>query len=120
MSALVMVVEDTLDSQILAKKILQNAGYNAIITGDAKSTLDMCSQVTPDIIMMDISLPDMSGKDLAKKLRKIDKLKEIPIIATTAHAFIEEEEAIYKNGMNGFLSKPFSPSQLIKKIKKYI
>lgn len=120
MNELILVVEDTPDSQILAKKILQHAGYNVLIAENAKSAIKLCEQITPNIILMDISLPDMSGKELTLVLRKEQRLANIPIIAATAHAYEQEKEEIIKVGMNGFLTKPFTPKQLIDKVGEFL
>ena len=117
---LILIVEDNEDNYILADKILSHFGYQTVIKSTGKDTLEWCDNNKPSLILMDISLPDIEGTEVTKRLRLKKEFNEIPIVALTAYAMDSELQKAIDAGCNSFLTKPFLPMDLIKKIKEYL
>ncbi len=117
---LILIVEDNEDNYTLAKKILTHFGYEVVIKSTGKDALFWCNQNIPSLILMDISLPDIEGTDVTKKLRLKSEYKNVPIIALTAYAMESELQKAIHSGCNSYLTKPFMPMDLIKKVKEFI
>ena len=116
----ILIVEDNEDNSILAEKILHHYGFKTYVVPNGKSAVDYCENHFPDLILMDLSLPDIDGMEVTRILRKRPEYRIIPIIALTAHAMIGIQESTQEAGMNDFIAKPFLPKDLIIIIKKYL
>lgn len=116
----VLIVEDNEDNSLIAEKILNYYGFETAITSHGKEALQYCETHLPDLILMDLSLPDIDGLELTRQLRKIPEFQKVPIIALTAHAMREILEAAQKAGLDDFLTKPFMPNDLINLVNKYL
>jgi len=114
----VLLVEDNRLNQILAQKVLSDWGWEVDIADNGLIAIEKIEKQNFDLVLMDIQLPEMDGYEAARYIReKMPTPKSvIPIIAMTAHAISGEEEKCYKAGMNGYVSKPFNPNNLYKKI----
>lgn len=119
-SKMVLIVEDNEDNSLLAEKILTYYGFQAVIAATGAAALDYCETHHPDLILMDLSLPDIDGFEVARLLRGKTYFQKLPIIAITAHAMHGIEEMALQVGMNDFLTKPFLPNDLIVIVKKYL
>jgi CheY-like chemotaxis protein len=117
---LILIVEDNEDNYVLADKILKHTGFNTCIKSTGKEVLDWCQNNVPDLILMDISLPDIEGTEVTKTLRTMNAFHNIPIIALTAYAMESELKKAIDSGCNSYLTKPFMPMDLIKKVKEYL
>lgn len=117
MSATILVVEDEPGIQEVLKFNLGLHGHAVIAAGDAEEALKRLSDTLPDLILLDWMLPGMSGIDLARKLRADSRLKQIPIIMLTARA--EERDTVLglETGADDYITKPFSPRELMARIK---
>jgi len=112
----ILLVEDNAVNQEITLSFLQNEGHHvdAVFTGgDAISKVSLYCY---DLILMDVSLPDIDGLEATRRIRLDKNGQTVPIIAISAHVFKEEVEQYLQSGMNGFLAKPFSPRQLSKAI----
>ncbi|MBA2368668.1 MAG: response regulator [Candidatus Protochlamydia sp.] len=116
----VLIVEDNEDNSIIAEKILKYYGFDTAVSSHGKEALRYCETHLPDLILMDLSLPDIDGLELTRQLRKIPKFQNVPIIALTAHAMHEILEASQKAGLDDFLTKPFLPNDLINLVNKHL
>ena len=118
----VLLVEDNPDSSMLTEKILSFNKYVTKITDTGKNTLEYINSCTekPDIILMDITLPDIDGSELTKQILQKEGFENIPVIAVTGHAEKEVEEKAKSSGCKAVLVKPFTPDQLIQIIEQYI
>lgn len=105
-----LVVEDNEANFILVREILRHLGWRAEQAATAKQLHDILSRFSPDLIVMDISLPDGDGLELTRKLRT-DGLKA-PIVVMSAHAFAEVRHKAVEAGANAFFPKPFDLSEL--------
>lgn len=117
----ILVAEDNKINQILLNKILLKFDFNTKIVDDGSMVLDALKKDTYDILLLDIHMPVLDGYGTAKAIRNSDEVyKEIPIIALTAAAIIDEQEKCKAYGMNEYISKPFKQKHLLETIYKYI
>ncbi len=120
MENVILIVEDNTDNSLLVSKILEHAKYQTKVVETGKETLEYCATTTPALILLDISLPDMDGFEVAKALREQEATKNTPIIAITAHVMEGIEEESKKAGCNEYVAKPFMPKDLVALVGKYI
>lgn len=109
----VLVVEDNFDNQQLTSWILEDNGYSVCCTDSAEEALELLELNRFDIILMDVHLPGMDGKEATRKIRGAEHLKDIPVIALTAHVMQSELESIAESGVDDILTKPFDEQILI-------
>lgn len=117
---LVMIVEDNDLNLKLFRDLLEAHGYATMHTRDGFQVLDLVRNKRPDLILMDIQLPEVSGIEVTGWLKADDTLKSIPIIAITAFAMRGDEEKIRAGGCDDYLSKPIAVHQFIATVKKYL
>ena len=117
---LVMIVEDNELNLKLFRDLLEAHGYATLHTSDGFQVLDLARQNHPDLILMDIQLPEVSGIEITGWLKAYTELKVIPIIAVTAFAMRGDEEKIRAGGCDDYLSKPIAVHQFIATVKKYL
>jgi two-component system cell cycle response regulator DivK len=96
----------------LLEMTLRANSYTLLKATDGKEALDMAVKEHPDLIIMDIQLPKMSGLDVTKKLRQVPEFNDIPIIALTAYAMKGDKEKFIEAGCNAYLSKPINTREL--------
>ncbi len=115
-----MIVEDNELNMKLFHDLLDAHGIGVIQTRDGREVLDIARAQKPDLILMDIQLPEVSGLDVTKWLKADAELKTIPVIAITAFAMKGDEEKIREGGCEDYISKPISVMQFLDKVKKYL
>lgn len=115
----VLIVEDNPDNMITIKAILKE-GFSVTEAVDGERALKMIQTQLPDIILLDMSLPKVSGKEIVKILKENNVTKEIPIIAVTAQAMKGDSEKFINAGCDDYVSKPINAELLIKKIRKHL
>jgi len=115
----VLVVEDNADNMITIKALLRD-GYIVIEAVNAKESIEMASEHVPDLILMDIALPDASGIDAFRQIRTIPRLVSVPVIALTASAMRQDREAILAYGFDGFIAKPIIEAEFFVKIQEVL
>jgi two-component system cell cycle response regulator DivK len=115
----VLIVEDNAFNLKLLDDLLQAAGYNTLKATDGGQALSMAREFTPDVILMDIGLPDMSGIDVTREIRASSDLKDIPIIAVTAYAAPEDEAAIRHAGCDDYIAKPISAPVFLRMVRRH-
>ena len=116
----VMIVEDNELNMKLFRDLIEAAGYDTIQTRNGLEALDLAREHRPDLILMDIQLPEVSGLEVTKWLKEDDELHTIPIIAVTAQAMSGDEEKALEAGCNDYLSKPIDEDLLMEKIQKLL
>ncbi len=117
MSATVLIVEDESAIQELISYNLRNAGYIALCADSAEQAAVMVNDVLPDLILLDWMLPNMSGIEFARSLRRGQRTKQIPIIMLTARVDESDKVTGLEIGADDYITKPFSPRELIARIK---
>ncbi len=120
MSKTVLIVEDNELNMKLFHDLLEAHGVNTIETYDGKNVLDLAREHKPDLILMDIQLPEISGLEVTKMLKADDDLKHIPVIAVTAFAMKGDEQKIREGGCEDYISKPISVVSFMETIGHYI
>ena len=115
----ILIVEDVEMNRDLLIQLLED-DYELVEATDGKQGLEVAQREKPDLILLDISLPEMDGWEVTKRVRADAQLKTIPIIAVTAHAMAGDEEKAYAQGCNAYLSKPIDEDELWAKVAQHI
>ena len=116
----VMIVEDNELNMKLFNDLLEAQGYETVQTSNGLRALDLAREHYPDLILMDIQLPEVSGLEVTKWLKEDDSLARIPVIAVTAFAMKGDEERIRQGGCEAYISKPISVMRFIELVKTYL
>jgi len=116
----VLLVEDNEINQQVAKEILEGAGLNVALANNGQEAVNAVKESNYDAVLMDVQMPVMDGYTATREIRKDDRLKELPIIAMTAHAMAGDEDKSLQAGMNGHVTKPIDPDQLFVTLQKWI
>ena len=116
----VLIVEDNELNMKLFHDLLEAHGYNIIGTRDGMEALRISRDSRPDLILMDIQLPEVSGLEVTKWIKEDDRLKSIPVIAVTAFAMKGDEEKIREGGCEAYIAKPISVTNFLETVKKYL
>jgi len=116
----VLVVEDNELNMKLFHDLLEAHGYNILQTKDGIDALRIAREEHPDLILMDIQLPEVSGLEVTRWIKEDDSLKEIPVIAVTAFAMKGDEEKIRDGGCEAYISKPISVAHFIETVQRFL
>ncbi len=103
---IVLYIEDTFENRVLIRRILQADGFTVLEAESAHHAFQVLETETPDLILMDINMPDMDGYTLTQRLRDIPRLAHIPIIALTANVMRGDRERTLEAGCDGYIQKP--------------
>ena len=120
MSKTVMIVEDNELNMKLFHDLLEAHGYRTVGTRNGIEALDLARKHRPDLILMDIQLPEVSGLEVTKWLKEDDELKSIPVIAITAFAMKGDEERIREGGCEAYISKPISVAYFLETVRRFL
>ncbi len=120
MSKKVLIVEDNELNMKLFHDLLEAHGIGTVQTKDGHNVLKMAREEKPDLILMDIQLPEISGLDVTRWLKEDDELKSIPVIAVTAFAMKGDEQKIREGGCEDYISKPISVTKFLETVRKYL
>ena len=116
----ILYVEDNPDNVYMLTRRLKKKGFELIIAGDGQEGIDKAIEESPDLILMDLSLPTMDGWTATAKIKKIEGVKDIPIIALSAHAMPEHRDRAIKAGCSDYDTKPVDINRLLSKMEQYI
>ena len=116
----ILYVEDNPDNIYMLTRRLKKKGFEMIIAGDGQEGIDTALVEKPDLILMDLSLPTMDGWTATEKIKKMDEIKDIPIIALSAHAMPEHRDRAIKAGCSDYDTKPVDIKRLLGKIGQCI
>ena len=120
MAKTVLIVEDSDLNMRLFNDLLEAFGYRTVKTKDGRQALPLAREHRPDLIVMDIQLPDISGLEITDRLKKDPDLKKIPVVAVTAFAMRGDEQKIMAAGCDAYLSKPISVTTFLETIRKFV
>ena len=120
MSKTVLIVEDNELNMKLFNDLLEAHGYKTVKTREGTKVLELTRASNPDLILMDIQLPEVSGLDLIRWLKDAEDLNHIPVIAITAFAMKGDEDRIRETGCEDYISKPISVLSFIETVRKYL
>lgn len=116
----ILIVEDNDLNMKLFNDLLQAHGYNTLQAIDGGEALGMAREHHPDLILMDVQLPEISGLEVTKRLKSDDDLKSIPVVAVTAFAMKGDEEKMLNGGCEGYISKPISVPNFLDTVAKFL
>ena len=120
MSKCILVVEDQEDNRQIVRDLLTTTDYEVMEAENGEEALAAVAKQRPDLILMDIQLPIMDGYEATRRIKADPGLERIPIIAVTSYALSGDEEKARAAGCDDFVPKPFSPRELLAKIRKYL
>lgn len=120
MARKILIVDDEPDILRATKVRLISLGYDVITASDGKDVIAIIQTGMPDLVLLDLWLPGMSGDEICLKLKADDKLKHIPVVMFTASSNFDISNKVREIGANGYLIKPFTSEELIQTIKKFI
>jgi two-component system, cell cycle response regulator DivK len=120
MSKRILVVEDQPDNRQIIRDMLAGTDYEIVEAEDGEQALAAVAKQRPDLILMDIQLPVMDGYEATRRIKADPALRSIPIIAVTSYALSGEEKKARAAGCDDYVPKPFSPRQLLAKIRLYL
>ncbi|MFT5540339.1 MAG: two-component system cell cycle response regulator DivK [Alphaproteobacteria bacterium] len=120
MSRKVLIVEDNELNMKLFHDLLEAHGYATVQTRNGMEAVGLARLHRPDLILLDIQLPEISGLEVTKQLKQDDELKSIPVIAVTAFAMKGDEEKIREGGCEAYISKPISVTTFMETIQKVL
>jgi len=120
MAKTILIVEDDVLSMKLETDVLQVNGYDTLQSVDGKDTVELAREHHPDLIIMDIKLPEVSGVEHVKALKADEALRVIPVLAVTALALKGDKERILEAGCDGYMAKPISVPYFLETVEKLI
>ena len=120
MTKRILIVEDQEDNRIILRRLLSKAGYDLIEAMNGEDGVALALSIRPDLILMDIQLPVMDGYEATRRIKSNAELKSIPVIAVTSYALSGDEAKARAAGCDAYVAKPFSPRQLLAKVREYL
>jgi CheY-like chemotaxis protein len=118
--ATILLVEDTPANQALAAKLLEAAGHRVLSAVTAEAGIALAREQLPDLVLLDLGLPDMSGWDALSAIRADDRAARLRVIAFTAHAMVGDRERALAAGFDGYLSKPIEYATFVDSVAGYL
>lgn len=116
----ILIVEDNELNKKLFRDLLEANGYDVMHTSDGMEVLGILRENRPDLVLMDIQLPEVSGLEVTRWIKSDQKLMDIPVVAITAFAMKGDEERIRAGGCDGYISKPISVPSFLATVKKFV
>ena len=117
---LILLIEDHEDNRNIYRTSLEHSGYRVLLASDGREGLRMAREGSPDLILMDISIPHIDGWEVTRILKEEPGTASIPIIALTAHALAEDRARADEVGCDGFLAKPVEPRRVIEVVQGFL
>jgi CheY-like chemotaxis protein len=116
----ILLVEDNLDNMTLIADVLQSLNYSVLQASNGQQGVTMAEAEKPDLILMDLSLPQMDGWTATRLIKANPDLSQIPVIALTAHAMLGDREHAFQAGCDDYLTKPINMRELAAKLTQYL
>lgn len=116
----ILIIEDNEDNLYLIQFILEKNGYQVEFAKEGRNGITMALKGKPDLILMDVQLPDVNGLEATKIIRESEIDGSIPIVAITSYAMTGDKERALKAGCSGYIEKPIDPETFLQEIQKYI
>jgi two-component system, cell cycle response regulator DivK len=120
MTKRILVVEDQEDNRRIIRDLLASAGYELIEAADGEAGVRLAETERPDLILMDIQLPVLDGYEATRRIKQNPELRAIPIIVVTSYALSGDDVKATAAGCDAYVAKPFSPRQLLAKIREFL
>jgi len=119
-NATILYVEDDPNNRILVRRILQAEGYKVLEAADAQQAMKILESQVPDLIFMDINMPDIDGYTLTTRLKSLPKIGDVPIVAMTANVMRGDRERSLEAGCDGYIQKPIDVDKLPDQIGRFL
>ena len=119
-AATILYIEDDFQNRVLVRRILEAYGYAVVEAESGREGLKKAAEVVPDLILMDINLPEMDGYEATARLKKIETLDKVPIIAMTANVMKGDREKTLDAGCDGYIQKPIDVDRLPEQIEEFL
>ncbi len=116
----ILYVEDNIDNRTLVRRILLSEDYSLIEAVNAAEALKVLENTKPDLILMDINMPDMDGYTLTARIKSMPGFATVPILALTANVMRGDKEKTLEAGCDGYIQKPLDIDQLIKEVERFL
>ena len=116
----ILVIEDNQLNLKLVRDVLQHAGYDVISAPTGEEGVDLATQAPPDLVLMDLQLPGITGTEALRRLRSHPSSRGIPVVAVTAFAMRKDRENARAAGFDGFVEKPISTRALPKQVQRFL
>ncbi|MBW8326825.1 MAG: response regulator [Prolixibacteraceae bacterium] len=114
-----LIIEDNEQNMYMLTFLLENNNYEVFQAFNGLDGIKAAIEHSPDVILLDIQLPQMDGYQIAKELRKKSDLQHIPIVAVTSHAMVGDREKAMESGATGYIEKPIDPDNFIQRMESY-
>jgi two-component system cell cycle response regulator DivK len=116
---MVLIVEDNALNLKLLNDLLEYHGYQVLATGGGEAAIQIAEQQQPDLILMDIQLPDITGMEATRRLKASERTRTIPVIAVTAFAMSGDRAMILESGCDDYVAKPFNVMEFLSLVERY-
>jgi CheY-like chemotaxis protein len=116
----ILVIENEVSNRILIERVLSTKGYHCLCASNGREALDLLEREAVDLILTDLSMPVLDGLSTTRLIRERPALARVPIVAVTAYALSDENEAARQAGCNEYLTKPFKPRQLLNVVERLL
>jgi two-component system response regulator MtrA len=116
-SPVILIADDFVDAATMYSLYLRHHGFEVVTALDGHEAIEAARRQRPDVVLLDLRMPGMSGTEAMKAMKADDRLAGVPILALTAHAMPDERRAALAAGFDDFLSKPIAPQELVAKLK---
>ena len=120
MSKTILVIEDQEDNRRILRDLLSNSGFTVTEATTGLQGVEKAAELKPDLILMDIQLPGLDGYEATRRIKAQPELAAIPIIAVTSYALSGDDAKAYEAGCDGYITKPFSPRELLAKVREFL
>ena len=120
MSQRILYIEDNPDNRLLIRRVLQAEGYEVLEAVDGQTGMQRAAEARPDLILMDINLPEIDGYEVTARLKQLPGLSRIPIIAVTANVMKGDREKTLAAGCDGYIQKPIDIDLLPGQIERFL
>lgn len=116
----ILIIEDNEQNLYLATFLLEQSGCTVVAARSGPEGIETAGRIQPDLILLDIQLPEMDGYAVARELRRNPALKDVPVVAVTSYAMVGDRERAMEAGCSGYIEKPINPDTFRSEIEKYL
>ena len=116
----ILIIEDNEQNLYLATFLLEQSGFKVVPARSGREGIEMSGRIQPDLILLDIQLPEMDGYAVARALKQNPALKDVPVVAVTSYAMVGDRERALEAGCTGYIEKPINPDTFRSEIGKYL
>ena len=120
MTTTILYVEDNFDNRMLVRRVLEAEGYRVVEAEDGTQGIEWLRSETPDLVLMDINLPEIDGYEVTKRFKQLPSMAKVPVIAMTANVMKGDREKTLAAGCDGYISKPIDIDTLPEQIAIFL